>query len=133
MTQHIDVTDKVSIGGYDEEIVSLTKCVCGATFHLWGWDDGFLVSIYPESPYECPKCGRKITRQSSEEIAGKILEFPRNSKVMLLAPRIRGRKGEYKDLFDRLRKDGFLRARVDGKLINLEDEKTALHKNKKQK
>jgi excinuclease ABC subunit A len=79
----------------------------------------------------CPECGRKITRQSSQEITEKILEFPKNSKIMLLAPRIRGRKGEYKDLFNQLRKDGFLRVRVDGKLIDLEDEKIKLHKNKK--
>ncbi len=79
----------------------------------------------------CPKCGRKITRQSSQEITEKILQLPRNSKVMLLAPKIRGRKGEYKDLFNQLRKDGFLRVRVNGKPINLEDEKIKLHKNKK--
>ena len=79
----------------------------------------------------CPKCGRKITRQSSQEITEKILALGRNLKIMLLAPKVKGRKGEYKDLFSQLRKDGFLRARVDGKLINLEDEKVKLHKNKK--
>lgn len=79
----------------------------------------------------CPKCGKKITKQSSQEITEKILEFPRGSKIMLLAPKIRGRKGEYRELFNQLRKDGFLRARVDGKIINLEDEEVKLHKNKK--
>ena len=79
----------------------------------------------------CPKCGRKITKQSSEEITRRIIELGRNEKIMILAPKIKGRKGEYRDLFDRLRKDGFLRARVDGKLVNLEDEKIKLHKNKK--
>jgi len=79
----------------------------------------------------CPKCGKKITRQSSQEITGKILDLPRNAKIMLLAPRVKGRKGEYKDLFSGLRKDGFLRARVDGKVLNLEDKDVKLHKNKK--
>lgn len=90
----------------------------------------------------CPKCGKKITRQSSEEITQKILGLGRNTKIMLLAPKVKGRKGEYKDLFNQLRKDGFLRVRVNGKLINLEDEKinpvrskasngVKLHKNKK--
>ncbi|MBL7156930.1 MAG: excinuclease ABC subunit UvrA [Candidatus Omnitrophica bacterium] len=79
----------------------------------------------------CPKCQRQITRQSPQEITEKIMELPRKAKIMLLAPRIKGRKGEYRNLFDQLRKDGFLRARVDGKLINLEDEDIKLHKNKK--
>lgn len=78
----------------------------------------------------CPKCGKKITRQSSQEITEKILGLPKNAKIILLAPRVKGRKGEYRDLFNQLRKDGFLRARVDGKLINLEEE-VKLHKNKK--
>jgi len=81
-------------------------------------------------PY-CPKCGRKITRQSPEEITNKILKLPEGSKIMLISPKIRGRKGEYRDLFSQLRKDGFLRARIDGKLVNLEDENIKLHKNKK--
>ena len=79
----------------------------------------------------CPQCERKITRQSSQEIAAKIMEFPKDTRAMLLAPKIRGRKGEYRDLFDQLRKDGFLRSRVDGKLVNLEDDDIKLHKNKK--
>jgi len=79
----------------------------------------------------CPECGKKITRQSSQEITEKILEIPRGAKIMLLAPKISGRKGEYRELFNQLRKDGFLRARVDGKIINLEDENVKLHKNEK--
>lgn len=79
----------------------------------------------------CPKCGREITKQSSQEITEKILEIPAGTKVMLLAPKIRGRKGEYRELFNQLRKDGFLRARIDGKIINLENEDIKLHKNKK--
>lgn len=79
----------------------------------------------------CPKCGKKITKQTSQEITNNILTLPKNTKIMILAPKIRGRKGEYKELFDSLRKDGFLRARVDGKILSLEDENIKLHKNKK--
>ena len=79
----------------------------------------------------CPKCGKKITRQTSQEITERILKLPSNTKIMLLAPRIRGRKGEYKDLFIQMRKDGFLRARVDGKIVNLEEDDIGLSKNKK--
>ena len=71
----------------------------------------------------CPKCGKKITKQSSQEITEKIMALGQNVKIILLSPKIKGRKGEYKDLFNQLRKDGFLRVRVDGKIINLEDEK----------
>ena len=79
----------------------------------------------------CPECGRKITQQSSQEISEQILGLPKNTKITLLAPKIRGRKGEYKDLFNWLRKDGFIRARVDGKIVNLEEEGVKLEKNKK--
>jgi len=79
----------------------------------------------------CPKCGKKITRQSSQEITENILKSSKNKKIIILAPKIKGRKGEYKDLFDRLRKDGFLRVKVDGKIFNLEDENVKLDKNKK--
>ncbi|MFH1594334.1 MAG: excinuclease ABC subunit UvrA [Candidatus Omnitrophota bacterium] len=78
----------------------------------------------------CPKCGRRITRQSSQEIARKILELPEGTKVMLMASRVRGRKGEYKDLFNQMRKDGFLRARVDGSVVDLDGEDAILDKNK---
>ena len=57
MTQHIDVTDRIEIGDYDDELATVTKCVCGAAFKLWG---DFYISIYPDTPYACPKCGRKF-------------------------------------------------------------------------
>jgi len=78
----------------------------------------------------CPKCGKKISKQSSQEIIEKILEMPEGTKLVVLAPRIRGKKGEYRDLFTRMRKDGFLRARVNGKIVNLDEEKVKLNKNK---
>jgi len=79
----------------------------------------------------CPKCGKKITRQSSQEISEAIMELGADNNIMILAPVIRGRKGEYLELFNQLRKEGFIRARVDGKTVNLEDDTVKLHKYKK--
>jgi excinuclease ABC subunit A len=70
----------------------------------------------------CPSCGRAVSSQTAEEILKKIAELFRGEKVRILAPMIKGRKGEYTRLFERLRKKGFLRARVNGQLRDLEDE-----------
>jgi len=69
----------------------------------------------------CPQCSRPITRQSPDQIVGRILELPVDSRVMILAPVVRERKGEFKKLFEKYQKDGFLRARVDGETIYLEN------------
>ncbi|MBN1354410.1 MAG: excinuclease ABC subunit UvrA, partial [Candidatus Omnitrophica bacterium] len=79
----------------------------------------------------CPKCGRKITRQSSQEITDRILGLEPGTKIALLAPKIKGRKGEHRELLNQLRKDGFLRARVDGHIINIDETEVKLDKNKK--
>ncbi|MFH1683716.1 MAG: excinuclease ABC subunit UvrA [Candidatus Margulisiibacteriota bacterium] len=68
----------------------------------------------------CPKCGRKIERQTSQQIVDQILELPEGEKIQILAPVIRGRKGEYKGLFADIQKDGFIRVRVDGKIYEIE-------------
>ncbi len=81
------------------------------------------------TPY-CYKCGKKITQQSSDEIIDKILKHPKGTALMILAPIIRGRKGEYHKLFNELKKQGFVRARIDGEIVSL-DEKITLNKNKK--
>ncbi|NQU05672.1 MAG: excinuclease ABC subunit UvrA, partial [Calditrichaeota bacterium] len=70
----------------------------------------------------CPSCGKQIERQSVQEIVDKLLELPVDTRLMILAPVIRGRKGEYKELFKGLTRDGFVRVRVDGKLHSLEDD-----------
>src|SRR5438105_3780365 len=70
----------------------------------------------------CPKCGRPITAQSREQILGQILALPEGTRFVILAPVIRGQKGEYKDLFQDMLKRGFLRARVDGRIVRLSDE-----------
>ncbi|NQT23615.1 MAG: excinuclease ABC subunit UvrA [Candidatus Omnitrophica bacterium] len=79
----------------------------------------------------CPKCDKKISRQSSQEIVQKIIKLASDKNIMILAPIIKGRKGQYHELFTQLRKDGFIRARVDGKIVELENSKIKLHKYKK--
>ena len=69
-------------------------------------------------PY-CYKCGKKIQGQSSQEIIQRILTLPENTKIQILAPLIRGRKGEYRDIFSQIQKAGFVRARVDGKVYEV--------------
>jgi len=79
----------------------------------------------------CPRCGRQVESQSAEQISNRIKENYSGKKVILLAPIIRGRKGEYHQLFERMRKKGFIRARVDGIFFDLDEdirlEKTKLH------
>jgi excinuclease ABC subunit A len=69
----------------------------------------------------CPSCGKPITRQSTEQIVQAVLELKPDERVMVLAPVVRGRKGEYKKEFEKYAKAGFLRARVDGELKNLDE------------
>jgi len=70
----------------------------------------------------CPKCGQPITAQSREQIIARILQLPEGAKLIVLAPLIRGQKGEYRDLFGDLLKQGFVRARVDGDVVSLTDD-----------
>jgi excinuclease ABC subunit A len=69
----------------------------------------------------CPQCERPITAQSREEIIARIEQLPAGTKFTVLAPLIRQQKGEYKDLFEDLLKQGFVRARVDGAVVQLTD------------
>ena len=78
----------------------------------------------------CPKCGKEIKQQSSQEIVKQVMALPADSKIIILAPVIRGRKGEYKDLFAQIQKDGFIRVRVDGKIYEVENH-IKLDKNRK--
>jgi excinuclease ABC subunit A len=70
----------------------------------------------------CQICGAQITRQSVEQIVQNVLALPEGERVMILAPVVRGRKGEFKKELEKLAKDGFLRARVDGELLSLDEE-----------
>ena len=77
----------------------------------------------------CPKCGRAISRQTAAQIVQRIMALTPEDRVMVLAPIVRGRKGEFKKEIEKLVEHGFTRARIDGELVNLEDE-IALDKRK---
>src|SRR3989440_10082279 len=70
----------------------------------------------------CPECGRAITAQTREQIMAGILALPPGTRYLVLAPVVRGQKGEYKDLFEDMLRRGFLRCRVNGKLYRLTDD-----------
>ncbi len=70
----------------------------------------------------CPKCGREIKRQTVDQIVDQILNMPEGTKVQLLAPVVRGRKGEHAKVFERAKKSGYVRVRVDGNLYDLSEE-----------
>ncbi|HEX9246574.1 MAG TPA: excinuclease ABC subunit UvrA [bacterium] len=78
----------------------------------------------------CPKCGKPITRQTPEQIVDHVLAFPEGTRILVLGPIVRGRKGEYRQLFDDLRRQGFARVRVDGTLHEFGGE-IAMDKNRK--
>ena len=67
----------------------------------------------------CPNCGRAVERQSATQIADTILTWPANTRIEVLAPLVRGRKGEFRDLLESARKQGFVRAMIDGKPVEL--------------
>ncbi len=81
------------------------------------------------SPY-CYRCGRTITSQTVSQIVDRILTLPEKSRIQILAPVVRGRKGEYRKEFLQMRKDGFIRVSVDGKMYDLSEE-IVLDKKKK--
>ncbi len=70
----------------------------------------------------CPQCGRAIARQSAEQIVQRVMGLTPEDRVMVLAPIVRGRKGEFKKEMEKLVQHGFTRARIDGELVNLEDD-----------
>ncbi len=70
----------------------------------------------------CWKCGKEITSQTVQQMVDKILELPERTKFQVLAPVVRGRKGEYRQVFEDLQRDGYVRVRVDGELRDLSEE-----------
>ena len=78
----------------------------------------------------CPKCGKEISQQTVDQIVDQVMKLPHGTRIQILAPVIRGRKGEYVKLFEDIKKMGFVRARVDGELRELEED-IQLEKNKK--
>jgi excinuclease ABC subunit A len=69
----------------------------------------------------CPNCARPVTRQSPAQIADTVLTWPAGTRIEIRAPLVQGRKGEFRDLFESVRKQGFVRAYVDGRLAELAD------------
>lgn len=79
----------------------------------------------------CPKCGKEIKAQSIDQIIDAVLELPEKTKIQVLAPVVRGRKGEYSKVFEKAAKDGFVRVRVDGEQFDPGNDEIVLDKQKK--
>jgi excinuclease ABC subunit A len=69
----------------------------------------------------CPTCGQPVRRQSATQIVDQILGWPEGTRIEVLAPLVRGRKGEFRELFEEVRRKGFVRAKVDGEVVDLQD------------
>ena len=79
----------------------------------------------------CPKCGKRIKKQTVDEIVDQILEYKEGTKILVITPVIRGRKGEHVKVLERVLKDGYIRARIDGQIYDLSEEIPELDKQKK--
>ncbi len=79
----------------------------------------------------CPKCGKEIRSQSIDQIVDAVMELPEKTKFQILAPVVRGRKGEYTKVFEKAAKDGFVRVRVDGQQFDPSSDEIVLDKQKK--
>ena len=75
----------------------------------------------------CPECGREVNQQTAQQIVDAILEKPAGSRVMILAPLIKDRKGEHKAVFDDVRKMGYVRVRVNGEIRDVDEELSLIH------
>jgi len=76
----------------------------------------------------CPVCGRLISSQSIDQIVDSIMDFPEGTKIMVMAPVVRQRKGEHEKIIERIRKEGFTRARIDGEIKQINEEEISLDK-----
>ncbi|WMJ80509.1 excinuclease ABC subunit UvrA [Clostridium sp. MB40-C1] len=79
----------------------------------------------------CPKCGKEITQQSVDIMVDKVLQLGERTKIQVLAPIIKGRKGQHIKTLENIKKNGFVRARVNGEIYDLQEEEVKLDKNKK--
>ncbi len=79
----------------------------------------------------CPKCGKEIKQQTVDQMIDQIMALGHKTKIQILAPIVKGRKGEHVKVFENIKKSGFVRVRVDGEIIELEDEDIKLLKTKK--
>lgn len=92
----------------------------------------FLRLLYARAgtPY-CPNCGDEIKPQSIDEIVNSIMKLGEGTKIQILAPIVRGKKGEFQSTFDELRQEGFVRVKVDDTVFNLDEDDIELSKTKK--
>ncbi len=79
----------------------------------------------------CPKCGKEITQQTVDQMVDKVKELPERTKIQVLAPIVRGKKGEHVKILENIVKNGYVRARIDGVIVDLGEEEVKLEKNKK--
>ena len=79
----------------------------------------------------CPNCHKTISRQTFEQMVDQVMKLKENTKIQVLSPVIKGQKGEHRDIFKNLRKEGYSRVRVDGKIRELDEDEIKLEKNKK--
>lgn len=79
----------------------------------------------------CPKCGKEISKQSVDQIVDKIMSYGDKTKLQILSPVIKGRKGTHEKVLENIKKNGFVRARIDGEIYDLTEEEVKLDKNKK--
>ena len=82
------------------------------------------------TPY-CPKCGKEIKQQSVDQIVDKIMAIGDRSKIVILSPIIRGKKGSHEKVIEKIKKSGYVRARIDNEIYDLSEEEVKLDKNKK--
>lgn len=82
------------------------------------------------TPY-CPQCGDEIKPQTIDEIVDNIMKLPDGTKIQILAPIARGKKGEFQSTFEELRQEGFVRVKIDGEILNLDEDEIKLEKTQK--
>ena len=78
----------------------------------------------------CPKCGKEVAKQTVDQIVDIISKYEDGTKIQILAPVIKGKKGEYQSLFEELKQEGFVRVKVDGEIYNLDEDEISLAKTK---
>jgi excinuclease ABC subunit A len=94
------------------------RSTVGTVTEIW---DHLRIMLAQLGEQRCYNCGQPVSSMSTEAIVREIVALPERTKFMLLAPLVRNRKGEFKDMFDRLRKAGFVRARIDDAIYELEN------------
>lgn len=77
----------------------------------------------------CPKCGKEITQQTVDQIIDQVMKLPERSKIQVLAPLIKGRKGTHEKVLENIKKNGYVRARIDGEIYDLTEDEVKLEKN----